>query len=105
MSDGAQSRSQAPAEVVTADERSDDGGDDGGEELTYREAWSSSAAANAAPPTAGAAALTGCTAELKQAGNDAFAAGGQTDSIKYVLKLWFVDIAPTHSGVLHWQNS
>ena len=50
---------------------------DAGEEITYREAWTSRASgAQKVSPAADAAPLTGQAADLKAAGNDAFAAGG-----------------------------
>lgn len=51
-------------------------GSDDAEEMSYREAWSSRASGcQKSSPVAGAAALTGRAADLKQAGNDAFATG------------------------------
>ena len=50
---------------------------DEGDEISYREAWTSRASGGQkASPAADAAPLTGQVADLKAAGNDAFAAGG-----------------------------
>lgn len=54
---------------------SEDESDDGGEELAYREAWSSSRWGVSVDPNADATPLAGRAAQLKQAGNAAFAAG------------------------------
>lgn len=52
-----------------------DAGSDVGEEMSYREAWSSKLSGGGTSPVAQAPALAGRAAELKQAGNAAFAAG------------------------------
>lgn len=52
-----------------------DASSDAGEEVSYREAWSSKLSGSGTSPVAQAPALTGRAAELKQAGNAAFAAG------------------------------